>query len=230
MSPVDSIGNITPAPPPISASGDHAGHANGSGAAPTFAATFASALANASPAPASGTAGHAHGMSLPTPAGSSASGNFHGGHGWSSGNGPLFIPLAGEPQGRNHGFQEMVVGLRAYRQQLIASNIANADTPNYKAVDIDFREALRIAQGVMAGSVDLATTHGRHLAGSGPGTPYSGALKYHVPQQPSADGNTVEMDTERSKFAENAVMYEFSLDRVKAHYMMLQEMLKNTPY
>lgn len=121
----------------------------------------------------------------------------------------------------------MVLGLRGYRQQLIASNIANADTPNYKAVDIDFRDAVRIAQAAMAGETSLATTNSRHLAATTSNTPWGVPLKYHAPWQPSADGNTTEMDVERAKFAENAVMYEFSLDRVKGHFAMMQELLKN---
>ncbi len=137
--------------------------------------------------------------------------------------------MTGQPN-QPHGFQETALGLRAYRQQLLASNIANADTPGYKAVDIDFNEAVRIAQAAMQnGPERLSTTNSRHLAGSTGSTPYSIPLKYAVPQQPSADGNTVELDVERAKFAENAIMYEFSLDRVKGHYMMMQELLKNLP-
>lgn len=231
MSPVDGIGAVNPpAAPPANAGGDHAGHGGG-GAAPTFATAYANALAGAAPAQAQPAAGHAHGASpAGAPAASpAAGGGSHGSHGASStGGGPRFIPLAGQQHGgENHDIQELVLGLRAYRQQLIASNIANADTPHYKAVDIDFREAVRVAQTAMAASVDLATTDGRHIAASGPSTPYGVPVKYHVPQQPSADGNTVEMDAERQKFAENTVMYEFSLDRVKMHYSMMADLLKN---
>lgn len=229
MSPVDGGGNVNPVAP-SAGGGGHSGHGNG--AAPTFAAAYANALSNAAPAQALAVAGHAHGASLASPTSASAMiAATHGGHGASPAGGPRFIPLTGQHQNNeNHGFQEMVLGLRAYRQQLIASNIANADTPGYAAVDIDFREAVRIAQATMAAPVDLVTTHSKHLVGSGPSTPYGVPLKYHAPNQPSADGNTVDMDVERSKFAENAVMYEFSLDRVKGHYMMMQELLKNLPY
>lgn len=224
MCPVDGIGNVNPSVPPASGGGEHASHGNGVGTVPAFSAAYANALTNASPA--APPAGHAH-AGAPA-AVSTAAGNAHGAHASASmAGGSRHIPLNGQRQGKDHGFQEMVLGLRAYRQQFIASNIANADTPNYKAVDIDFREAVRIAQAAMAGSVDLVTTHGRHLAGSARNTPHSIPLKYHVPHQPSADGNTVEMDVERSKFAENAVMYEFSVDQVKGHYMMMQEMFRN---
>lgn len=126
-----------------------------------------------------------------------------------------------------HGFQELALRVRAYRQELIASNIANADTPGYKAVDIDFMEALRIAQSASrTPSIALTTTSSGHILGKGFASPPF-PLKYHIPNQPSVDGNTVELDVERAKFAENGMMYEFALDRVKGHYMHMTEMLKN---
>lgn len=127
-----------------------------------------------------------------------------------------------------HDFQQKMLGVRAYRQQLLASNIANADTPGYKAVDIDFQEALRIARSVAKPSpLTLSATASGHI--SGQAQPYAPPypLKYHIPSQASLDGNTVEMDVERSKFAENAVMYEFSLDRVSGHFKHMMEMLQN---
>ena len=124
-------------------------------------------------------------------------------------NGSAHIPLTGEQHGAGgHNMHETALALRAYRQQLLASNIANADTPNYKAVDIDIADALR----------------------NGRSTPSEVPLKYVVPSQGSVDGNTVEMDVERAKFAENALMYEYEVDRVKGHYQMQQELLKNLPY
>lgn len=124
------------------------------------------------------------------------------------------IPLGG--LGRAHNFQEQALSLHAYRLQLIASNIANADTPHYKAVDIDFREALRAAGGFNEHH------HSGQISGSAPSVP----LKYHLPQQDSVDGNTVELDVERAKFAESALRYEFSLNRVSGHYKMMMELLK----
>lgn len=114
--------------------------------------------------------------------------------------------------------------MRAYRQQLIASNIANADTPNYKAVDIDFQEALRISRSAST-AVNLTATDPRHVQGQA-GNPLAAIpLKYPVPQQGNADGNTVDIDVERAKFAENALMYEFSLNRVSGHFKHLMELL-----
>ncbi len=224
---LDGIGNAVPTAPPASAGGAHAGHGNPGGAAPTFAAAYANAVANT--APAASAAGHAHGARPPASVGSSASGsNTHGSQGASSGTDPRFIPLTDQQQGENHDFQEMVLGVRAYRQQLIASNIANADTPGYKAVDIDFQEALRIARSVAnTPPLSLATTASGHIQGMTQSSLASYPLKYHVLLQPSADGNTVEMDVERAKFAENAVMWEFSRDRVSGHFKHMMEMLQN---
>jgi flagellar basal-body rod protein FlgB len=104
-------------------------------------------------------------------------------------------------------FQQRVLDLRAYRQQVLAGNIANADTPHYQARDFDFSEALKQAvSGHAEGSLKVARTHARHLEGMDDGG-WPG-LKYRVPTQDAADGNTVEMDVERSEFAENALHYQ----------------------
>ncbi len=123
---------------------------------------------------------------------------------------PGHVPLAGQSHGGKHNFQQVALGLRAYRQQLIASNIANADTPGYKAVDIDFGEALSIAQAA-ANTVPmkLAASAAGHLPGQPLGATPPIPLKCHVPNQASADGNTVEIDVERTKFSENTLMYQF---------------------
>lgn len=107
------------------------------------------------------------------------------------------------------GFQQTALRLREGRQSLLASNIANADTPNYKAKDIDFASAL---QGAMSGrQLPLSTTARKHFS-EGTGQNLMGApVLYRIPFQPSADGNTVEMDQERAQFADNAVRYEASL-------------------
>ncbi len=103
-------------------------------------------------------------------------------------------------------FQHQALGLRVHRQQVLAANIANADTPNYKARDIDFSAALKNAVAGRANGVDLVRTASGHLPGSGENSP--AALQYRRDMQASADGNTVNMDVERSQFAENAVFYE----------------------
>lgn len=140
---------------------------------------------------------------------------------------PAPLPRNGANHASEHGVQEAALGVRAYRQQLIAANIANADTPNFKAVDIDLPEALRIAQSASnASQLSLLTTMPGHIPAQALATAPPYPLKYHTPSQVSADGNTVEMDVERSKFAENAVMYEFSLDRVGGHLTMMKELFQ----
>ena len=105
-------------------------------------------------------------------------------------------------------FQQAALSLRAQRQQIIAGNIANADTPNYKAQDIDFSAALEnaVAGRSFGGSLPLAATSALHLQGSADSGPVR--LLYRTPGQASADGNTVEMDAERANFSENAIRYE----------------------
>lgn len=116
-------------------------------------------------------------------------------------------------------FQETALSLRAQRQQLLASNVANADTPNYKARDIDFNSALQNAmtRGTPAAAAPLAKTAVAHLNGNSADLTANGIpLLYRTPAQGSADGNTVDMDMERNQFTDNAVRYEASLTLINA--------------
>jgi flagellar basal-body rod protein FlgB len=110
------------------------------------------------------------------------------------------------------GYHHKALNLRAYRQELLASNIANADTPHYKARDIDFRSALNAAlAGRKEGDLPLALTQARHLPGLADANPYGAAVRYRTEYQGAVDGNTVNMDIERAAFAENAMQYEAAL-------------------
>lgn len=93
------------------------------------------------------------------------------------------------------------------RSSLLASNIANADTPGFKARDIDFRAALGKAAG---DQLALKTTHGKHIDVRGSNSFQPDPL-YRVPNQPSLDGNTVDTQVEQAEFAENAVRYQSTL-------------------
>ena len=105
------------------------------------------------------------------------------------------------------GQHELALRLRAQRNEVLSSNIANADTPNYKARDLDFQGALQTARGE---SLALQRTHSRHM--NSWQTNGGGAdVKYRIPMQPTLDGNTVETDVEQAAFAENAVQYRASL-------------------
>lgn len=107
-------------------------------------------------------------------------------------------------------FQQAALGLRAQRQQILAGNIANSDTPNYKARDFDFSTALKEAvAGRNSGSLALNTTAPGHQTGALASSP--ARMLYRTPGQASVDGNTVDMDLERAEFSENAVRYEAGL-------------------
>ena len=93
--------------------------------------------------------------------------------------------------------QGRTLELLARRQQVLAANIANADTPGYQARDIDFASALA---RVRAGTSDGADA----------------PLQWRQPDQPSLDGNTVDLDRERANFADNALRYEAGLSDVNA--------------
>lgn len=107
-------------------------------------------------------------------------------------------------------FHQTALTMRGYRQQLLASNIANADTPNYKARDIDFSSALQGALSARPATTGLAVTSSRHIGSSGENTMGAKVL-YRTPVQPSIDGNTVNMDLERTQFAENAIHYQANI-------------------
>lgn len=103
------------------------------------------------------------------------------------------------------------LNLRAQRQQLIASNIANADTPNYKARDIDFNSALQAALQNTTAAPALNATNARHQQPNALEQILSAPVQYRGVVQGSVDGNTVDMDTERNQFADNALRYEAML-------------------
>jgi flagellar basal-body rod protein FlgB len=105
------------------------------------------------------------------------------------------------------GIHEQALLLHGQRLSVLATNIANADTPNYKARDFDFSELLAHPE---EGSLSLRVTQPGHLAPAEGALPVGG-LKYRNPFQASLDGNTVEMPVEQAAFAENNVRYQASL-------------------
>lgn len=110
------------------------------------------------------------------------------------------------------GVHAAALKLRGERHQLLSENLANADTPHYKARDFDFATALEEAQQGQGGQLPLATTNQSHIGNGGSNSgPQADAL-YRVPNSPSLDGNTVETQVEQAKFAENAVKYRASLN------------------
>jgi flagellar basal-body rod protein FlgB len=117
------------------------------------------------------------------------------------------------------GIHERALYAAADRVGVLATNIANVDTPNYKARDYDFAAVL--AGTAEADSLSLTRTHVGHLSMATGGS--TGAdLKYRMPFQPSLDGNTVEAPVEQAKFAENAIRYQTSLDFISRRVSALQ--------
>ena len=117
-------------------------------------------------------------------------------------------------------FHSQALMLRAERQRLIASNIANADTPGYQARDFDFATALREATGNGDGSGIAADV-------MQPGGRLSPSLRYAVPTQTNLDSNTVDMDRERSAFADNAVKYESTLRFINGSVRTMLDAMKS---
>lgn len=108
-------------------------------------------------------------------------------------------------------FQQTALSLRTARQELLASNIANADTPNYKARDVNFASVLQNALAGTSTALPIAQTSSAHLEGNSGDSILGAPVMYRKPVQPSADGNTVDMDVERAQFADNALRYEASV-------------------
>lgn len=109
-------------------------------------------------------------------------------------------------------FHQEALNLRDQRQQVLANNIANADTPNFKARDFDFaRELQRATNQGRPQSTQLARTAAGHLGGGAGTGPAVHDLQYRIPAQSRLDGNSVDMDMERSRFLDNSVRYQASL-------------------
>lgn len=107
-------------------------------------------------------------------------------------------------------FQTQALLLRSERQRLIASNIANADTPGYVARDMNFSQALQEATATQANPGTMAATQAGHLQPAG-GARAEANLQYALPSQTNLDRNTVDLDRERAAFADNSVKYEAAL-------------------
>ena len=121
------------------------------------------------------------------------------------------------------------LGLANQRLELLADNVANADTPNYKARDIDFRTAMESAGqgggqggGGLGGDLPLTATRADHIqiAGVGPNTT---TPLYRVPEQPSLDGNTVDSQKENAAIADTSVRYQATLTFLSARIREMRE-------
>ena len=118
------------------------------------------------------------------------------------------------------GVHAAALEVRSRRTELIANNLANADTPGYKAQDIDFRQAMARAAGdTPTAGVQLATTQAGHIGGAASAQASANPdLKYRTPLAPSLDGNTVDAQLEQAAFAENSVRYQATLTFLNAKF------------
>ena len=110
------------------------------------------------------------------------------------------------------GVHAQALALQGKRTEVLATNLANSDTPNYKARDVDFRAAMAAAAapGTPGAPLTLSTTDPKHVGAEVNGTDAT-QLKYRVPLAPSLDGNTVDVQLEQAAFAENSVRYQATL-------------------
>ncbi|MFO1270996.1 MAG: flagellar basal body rod protein FlgB [Rubrivivax sp.] len=126
-------------------------------------------------------------------------------------------------------FQAEALVLRAERQRLIASNIANADTPGYRARDFDFASALRDATASAGGGNPGSALGGpvaRDLLAA-PGSRVEPQLRYAMPAQANLDSNSVDMDRERAAFADNALKYESTLRFINGSVRTMLDAMKS---
>ena len=122
------------------------------------------------------------------------------------------------------GIHEAALYVRARRSSVLASNLANSDTPNYKARDIDFKQVLHNAAEMNADS-KVSITNAKHIQPGGFNA-QSAELLYRHPYQPAIDGNTVDAQIEKTKFAENSVQYQTSLNFLTGKIKTLMSAIK----
>lgn len=124
------------------------------------------------------------------------------------------------------GIHQYTIGARAARAEVLSANIANADTPGYKAKDLDFSAALQQAQSGIESGFSLATSNELHIA-STLSSGLTSSVKYRNPDQPdTGDGNSVDVQRERSAFLENGLEYQASLEFLNSRISGLLKAIK----
>ncbi len=122
------------------------------------------------------------------------------------------------------GIHQHTIGIRSRRTEVLAGNIANADTPNYKARDIDFKSALNNAKS--RSGVFLQRTHDSHKAAQSFSMSQSNELYRSTNQPDTGDGNTVDSEVERNMFMKNSMEYQASLDFLNSKITGLRKAIK----
>lgn len=121
------------------------------------------------------------------------------------------------------GIHEHALVARSQRAEVLANNLANADTPGYKARDVDFQAMLKQATEASNGTA-MSRTHPSHLDVSGSGG--GNELLYRTPHQPSIDGNTVDAQQEQSRFMRNAMDFQASFEFLSSKFSGLTKAIK----
>ena len=122
------------------------------------------------------------------------------------------------------GVHQYTIGVREKRAEVLSENIVNADTPGYKARDIDFSSMLSQAEGTQSGSLSLSKTNDLHLDG---GSSLDVGLMYRIPTQPdTGDGNTVDTNYERTEYTRNSIEHQASVEFLNSKITSLMKALK----
>lgn len=136
-------------------------------------------------------------------------------------------------------FNQTALNMLSLRQEVLASNIANDDTPHFQARDFDFAAALENKMKADPSNVPvlpmpgvgMVVTSSMHLLGKAPVTTPAKmgvALQYRKVDQPSLDGNTVDLDTERNQFAYNGLRYEQAVTAVNSQLSNLMSVIRGS--
>jgi flagellar basal-body rod protein FlgB len=122
------------------------------------------------------------------------------------------------------GVHPEAISVRSKRSEILANNIANADTPNFKARDLDFKGLIK-GEYEKRDRMSLDRTHQNHIPAEAITTESS--LKYRIPTQPSIDGNTVETDIEQAQYARNALEFQSSFTFLNSKFKGLSKALRS---
>lgn len=122
------------------------------------------------------------------------------------------------------GIHEQALQVRGQRAEVLANNLANVDTPNYKARDIDFRSVLADNISATEGKLKMAQTHQQHQFSEG----FDGSdeFQYRTPNQPSIDGNTVEEHIEHAEYMRNSLQFQASFTFLNSKFKGLMSAIR----
>ncbi len=124
------------------------------------------------------------------------------------------------------GMYESALNLRAKRSEVIAGNLANADTPNYKARDFNFQQAMQASMtGQSFSGGHMLQTHNMHYQAGGAGG-VDANMEFRNPTQPSIDGNTVEEQVEHAAFMENTLEFQAAFTLLNNRFKGLSAAIK----